>query len=100
GVGPDRVRHRSGVLGELRRTQHAHVLDALDGARTRGAVVARAARDVPGRVDEARFSLVRAWCVRVGAPGREDVGRELLVAEDGEAFLQRELEPVAAGDAV
>ena len=28
------------------------------------------------------------------------VGREFLVAEDGQAFLQRQLEPVAAGDAV
>ena len=31
-VGPHRVRHRAGVLGELRGAQHAHVLDALDGA--------------------------------------------------------------------
>jgi hypothetical protein len=28
------------------------------------------------------------------------VGRELLFAEHGEAFLQRQLEPIAAGDAV
>ena len=28
------------------------------------------------------------------------VGREFLVAEDGEAFLEAELEPVAAGDAI
>ena len=32
--------------------------------------------------------------------GRPCPGRELLVAEDGQAFLQRQLEPVAAGDAV
>ena len=30
----------------------------------------------------------------------QHVGGELLVAEDGQAFLQRQLEPVAAGDAV
>ena len=34
-VGPHRVRHRAGVFGELRGAQHAHVLDALDGARRR-----------------------------------------------------------------
>src|SRR3546814_13927524 len=32
--------------------------------------------------------------------GRSHVGRKALVAKDGEAFLQAELEPVAAGDAV
>ena len=32
--------------------------------------------------------------------GGAHVGGETLVAEDGEAFLQRKLEPVAAGDAV
>src|SRR3712207_6858280 len=32
--------------------------------------------------------------------GRALVGREGLVAEDGEALLQAQLEPVAAGDAV
>ena len=33
-------------------------------------------------------------------PRGAHVGGETLVAEDGEAFLQRKLEPVAAGDAV
>src|SRR3546814_17380111 len=32
--------------------------------------------------------------------GRSFVGRKALIAKDGEAFLQRKLEPVAAGDAV
>src|SRR3546814_6108626 len=32
--------------------------------------------------------------------GRAFVGRKALIAKDGEAFLQRKLEPVAAGDAV
>jgi hypothetical protein len=32
--------------------------------------------------------------------GAAHVGRELLIAEDGEALLQAELEPIAAGDAV
>ena len=73
-VGADRVRHRPAVLRELRRAQHAHVVDALDRARRSRALGA-------GRA-------------------REHVGGELLVAEDGEAFLEGELEPVAAGDAV
>src|SRR3546814_17833006 len=34
------------------------------------------------------------------AGGRSFVGRKALIAKDGEAFLQRKLEPVAAGDAV
>ena len=29
-VGPDRVRQRARILGELDRAQHAHVLDPLD----------------------------------------------------------------------
>ncbi len=66
-VGAHRVRHGAGVLGELGGAQHAHVLDALDGA---------------GR------GLAR------------QVLAELLVAENGEAFLQAQLEPVAAGHAV
>jgi hypothetical protein len=32
--------------------------------------------------------------------GRAHVGGEFLVAEDGQPFLEAELEPVAAGDAV
>ncbi len=63
GGGPDRVRHRPRVFGELADAQAAHFLDAGDRARMR-------------------------------------VGAEFLVAEHGEAFLQRQLEPVAAGDAV
>ena len=57
------MRQRAGILGELRRAQHPHVVDPLDRRRA-------------------------------------DVGREALVAEDGEAFLEAQLEPVAAGDAV
>ena len=34
-VGPHRVRHRAGVFGELGGAQHAHVFNALDGARRR-----------------------------------------------------------------
>ncbi|CAK0540513.1 Uncharacterised protein [Burkholderia pseudomallei] len=70
-LGPHRMGHRARVLGELELAQHAHVLDALD--RARGGVV-------------------------FGARGH--VRRELLVAEHGEAFLQAQLEPVAAGHAV
>ncbi len=47
--------------------------------------------------------LMRAKPAHVADP-RDDaralIGGELLVAIDGEAFLQAELEPVAAGDAV
>ncbi|MDR8895039.1 hypothetical protein FEP69_04405 [Burkholderia multivorans] len=66
-----RMRHRAGVLGELQLAQHAYVLDTLDRAR-------------------GRFEIV--------AGGH--VGRELLVAEHRQAFLQAQLEPVAAGHAV
>ena len=66
-VGPHRVSHRACVFRELRGAQHAHVFDALDGAR-RG------------------FSA--------------QVLRKFLVTKDRQAFLQAELEPVAAGHAV
>ncbi len=59
-LGPDRVRHGSGVFRELARHQVLDVADALDRARLH-------------------------------------VGRELLFAEDGQALLERQLEPVAAG---
>src|SRR3546814_13955985 len=62
-IGPDRVRERSRILGELRRAERPHVLDPLDR-------------------------------------GRPLIGRKALVAIDGEALLQRKLEPVAAGDAI
>ena len=62
-VGPHRVRHGPGVLGELGAAQEGDRGDALHGARV-------------------------------------EVARELLVAEDRQALLQRKLEPVAAGDAV
>ena len=62
-LGPDVVRQRPGVLGELRRAQRAHVADALD---------------------------------RRGA----HVGREFLVAEDGQPLFEAQLEPVPAGHAI
>ena len=58
-----RVRHRPRVLWKLRRTQAAHLADALHHARVH-------------------------------------VGAVLLVAKHGQPFLQRQLKPVAAGDAV
>ena len=61
------VGHGAGVFRELCGAQHAHVFNALDGAR-RGA---------------ARHVLA-----------------EFLVAEHRQALFERELEPVAAGDAV
>ena len=69
-IGADRVRHGAGIFGELRGAQHAHVFNALD--RTR----------------------------RFATGGGEHVGRKLLIAEDGQAFLEGELKPVAAGDTV
>ncbi len=57
------MRHRAGVLGELRGAQATHLADTR-----------------------------RLAAVHVGA--------EFLVAENRQSFLQRELEPVTAGDAV
>ena len=61
--GPHRMRHRAGILGELRGAQRAHFLDAR-----------------------------RRTVMHVGA--------EFLVAENRQPFLERQLEPVTAGDAV
>ena len=72
-----RVGHRACVFGELELAQLAHVLDALDCARGR---------------------LARAAGAGVGAA--RHVHAEFLIAENGQAFLQAELEPVAAGDAI
>ena len=98
------------ALAAHQRLHHAHHLGALlvDGGgvevvdgrvavgahrvRHRAGVLGELGRAQPGDVLDA---LGRA---RRGAAGH--VHRELLVAEDGEAFLERELEPVAAGDAV
>ena len=62
-LGAYRMGERAGILGELRRTQHADVVDPLDRRRAH-------------------------------------VGGEPLVAEDSEAFLEAELEPVTAGDSI
>ena len=75
GVGPDRMGHRAGILGELQAAQRANVVDAPDRARA-------ACRGL------------------VGARAGEHVGRELLVSKDRQALLERQLEPVAAGHAV
>jgi hypothetical protein len=62
-LGPDRMRHRAGILRELASAQAAHFTDA-------------------------------------GGLAVVQVGAEFLVAENRQTFLQRQLEPVAAGDAV
>ena len=67
GIRTHGMRHRTGVFGELRLAQGAHLIDARDGA-----------------------ARVRA----------DHVGRKFLVAEHRQAFLQRQLEPVAARHAV
>ncbi|CPJ58269.1 Uncharacterised protein [Bordetella pertussis] len=73
-VGPDGVGHRAGILGELGRAQRDDIVDALDRARARGGLLVQAAR--------------------------HHVGAEFLVAEYRQAFLEAQLKPVAAGDAV
>ena len=73
-VGPYRVGHRASVFRELRLAEQPHVFDALDGA-----------------------------CAGSGgfvAGQRGHVSGELLIAEHRQAFLQTQLEPVAASDAV
>ena len=45
----------------------------------------------PAQVDDVRYAFDR---------GGAHVGRELRVAENRQAFLEAELEPVPAGDAV
>ena len=73
-VRADRVGHRPRILGELRRAQPAHIADALHRTRRLGTGLAR----------------------RRG----EHVGRELLIAEDRQPFLEGELKPIAAGHPV
>src|SRR5690606_38272409 len=72
--GPDRVRHGARVFGELGDAQCRDIVDTLDGPGAGGR------------------GPLQAVC--------EHVGRELLIAEYGQPFLERELKPVAAGDAV
>jgi hypothetical protein len=71
---PDRMGHGTGVFRKLGGAQRHNVVDALDRAGARG---------LGG----------------IHAVGHH-VGAEFLVAKDGQAFLQAQLEPVAAGDAV
>ncbi len=75
GVGPHGVRHRACVLGELGGSQRANRFDPRHAA----------GRSCAGRVRKAAF---------------QHVAHELLLAVDGQAFLQAQLEPVAAGHAV
>ena len=68
--------HGACVLGELCGAQQTHVFDAFD-----------------------RFG--RSRCLRVVFEGfSRQVLAELLVAENGEALFEGELEPVLASDAV
>ena len=70
----DRVRHGPAVFGELRRAKRHDIIDALDRARAR--------RGMRGQV------------------AGHHVGRELLVAKDGQPFLETQLKPVPARDPV
>ena len=75
-VRPHRMRHRTCVFRKLHGAQQAHVFDAFD-------------------------SLGRSRCNGVIFKRlRCEVLAELLVAENGQAFFKRELEPVTASDAV
>ena len=86
--------------------QHAHDLGALlvDGRRVE--IVDLVIERRPHRMGERTGildELVRAQAAHVADAldrARALVGGELLVAEDRQPFLQAELEPVAAGDAV
>ena len=73
-VRADRVAHWAGILGKLHLSQQPHVVHALQGTHAAGGL-------------------------RIHAGGHL-IGREFLVAEYRQPFLQRQLEPVAAGDAV
>ncbi len=92
------------------RLHHAHELGALlihgGGVEVVDGHVAVRAHRVRHRarvLGELHLAQEAHVVDALDAAGRGRAGhvlRELLVAEDGEAFLERELEPVAAGDAV
>ena len=94
------------ALGAEQRVLHADDLGAflVDGGRVEvvdlevlvGAHVVRHRARVLGELLAAQV-LDRADALD---RARVEVAREFLVAEDGQAFLQRQLEPVAAGDAI
>ena len=70
------MRHRPCIFGKLHGAQQAYVFNAFHGFGRRGC-------------DGVVFQ-----------PLHSEVLAELLVAKDGEALFERELEPVAASDAV
>jgi len=86
--------------------EHAHHLGAFFVDRRGVEVVDLVIERRPHRVGEGACvldELIGAQPAHVDDAldrARALIGGELLVAEDGEAFLQAELEPVAAGDAV
>ena len=71
-----RMRHRACVFGKLHGAQQANVFDAFDSLGR-------------SRCDGVIFKRLR-----------REILTELLVAENGQAFFERELEPVTASDAV
>ncbi len=94
------------ALRSKQRLEHANDLGAFLVDRRGVEVVDLPIGVRPHRVGEGPRildELVRAQDAHVADPrdhARAFVGGELLIAEDGEALLQAELEPVAAGDAV
>ncbi len=93
-------------IGPEQDLDHAHDLAALVVDRGRVEVVDLVIELGPHRVGEGPGildELMRAKRADVADPfdrARALIGGKFLVAEDGEAFLQAELEPVAASDAV
>ena len=95
------------ALAPEQRLEHAHDLGALlvDGGRVEVVDLDVASRGAPdGRAGRRPRGTGAACSCRTSSDalhrGRALVGGELLVAEDGQPFLEAELEPVAAGDAV
>ena len=94
------------LFGAEQRVHHPHHLGALLVDRRGVEIVDRDVAVRPHGVGERAVilgELRRAQPPHVGEPldrAAALVGGELLVAEDRQPLLQRELEPVAAGDAV
>ena len=100
------VHARAERLGADQRLEHADHFGALLVDRRRVEIVdlvidlgPHVMRERPGVLGELR-GLQRAHVGDALDRRRALVGGEFLIAEDGQAFLQAELEPVAAGDAV
>ena len=94
------------IFGPEQRLEHAHDLGALLVDRRGVEIVDLVIERGPHRMGERAGvldELVGAQAAHIADAldrARALVGAELLIAKDREAFLEAELEPVAAGDAV